>query len=665
MIRLPAFSLLATLVVGPVTAHAGVLVSSTFALEGRPTLRAYGDALTPSAVHAEYRALGTIDVARGQPGDSAVLTADFGAAPLRARAGLAIEPLAVRTQTRDLALLSLGFDLWVSEIRPVAVFIYSINNKGVVTGRLRASVNPPVSGAYYRFNVDLNQTELVEGKFDPRAPQVGFSFEIDDTRGSAPISRARPAELRVDNISYTEPSFYVSAKGRDSANGRNPRSAFATIGKAIAAAKAGDVILLMDAGGTFRVRPGASVASPITKAGAPDQWIVIRNHPGQKPHIFSDGWEVFKFINGSAYWEIRGLSMQGNRANVTIEDALVDGTIRRRPDGRNYPGDPKFNGNCITIEGRGNADPATRPHHFRVINNHVYEFGGGGITGMGIDYFTVENNLVHDNAHTMKYAGSGISLLHTADFDGNTGYKCYVIGNTVYNNRCYVPWARNRNRPDGTPIPNTISDGNGIIIDDNVDFRNYVNKPGIPYIGRTLLQNNLAYNNGGSGLHTFASNHVDFINNTAYHNAQSPELRWNQMFAGPRSSDVHFINNITWAPRGQPVDSNPGDEAKNIRFINNIFFGDGDNNVRAGGGLGGEIESSRPASKGNKFVNPGFVNPSVDPKVANFRLRPDSPAIDTGATVPAHAVPTIDIEGNRRPSGNAPDIGTYEFGAPR
>jgi hypothetical protein len=62
----------------------------------------------------------------------------------------------------------------------------------------------------------------------------------------------------------------------------------------------------------------------------------------------------------------------------------------------------------------------------------------------------------------------------------------------------------------------------------------------------------------------------------------------------------------------------------------------------------------------DKKADPLFVNPSVDPAVADFHLKAGSPAIDAGTTVGA---PAIDFDGNPRPAGAGIDIGAYEYGA--
>ena len=45
----------------------------------------------------------------------------------------------------------------------------------------------------------------------------------------------------------------------------------------------------------------------------------------------------------------------------------------------------------------------------------------------------------------------------------------------------------------------SVTDGNGIIIDDGRNSQAFVGTPGVSYKGATLVSNNLAFNNGGAG----------------------------------------------------------------------------------------------------------------------------------------------------------------------
>ena len=57
----------------------------------------------------------------------------------------------------------------------------------------------------------------------------------------------------------------------------------------------------------------------------------------------------------------------------------------------------------------------------------------------------------------------------------------------------------------------------------------------------------------------------------------------------------------------------------------------------------------------DRVAAPRFIKPGGGSS-ANFRLRPQSPAIDAGTS----AAPATDAEGNPRPKGAAPDVGAYE-----
>ena len=74
--------------------------------------------------------------------------------------------------------------------------------------------------------------------------------------------------------------------------------------------------------------------------------------------------------------------------------------------------------------------------------------------------------------------------------------------NRTHDNHCTQPWV----------VSGKLSDGNGMIVDDNRNTQD--GSTHIPYTGRFLVAGDLSYRNGGSGMHAFSSDRVDFINNT-------------------------------------------------------------------------------------------------------------------------------------------------------
>ncbi len=203
---------------------------------------------------------------------------------------------------------------------------------------------------------------------------------------------------------------------------------------------------------------------------------------------------------------------------------------------------------------------------------------------------------------------------------------------------CFVKWNRF----------GKISDGNGIIIDLQTG-----------HLGRKLIQNNLVFRNGGSGIHADSSEHVDIINKTAYLNSASPELQWNQIFAGSRVKDIRIINNIMWAPPDKPMDFKLMRDAFEVVYANNLYFGGRDIPGAASGGLGAEAGSGKQANEtGNLRADPKFANPTLDYKTAEFRLQPGSPALKAGRREAFS--PLNDLEGKLRPRNGASDLGAFQ-----
>lgn len=408
-------------------------------------------------------------------------------------------------------------------------------------------------------------------------------------------------------------SYFVSPTGDDNNNGTAASTPFKTIQKAANSVLPGDVVSLMN--GTYN-----SASINITRSGTSDKYITFKAFPGHSPKIFAINiWNAL-IINGS-YIIIEGIELEGNNTNLTYNGAYAAYTAHAAGG----PALPAYNTNGISIGGP--AGESKMPHHIIIRNCKVHDFPGGGISSIQADYTTIEGNIVYNNAWYMVYAGSGISILNPFNSDGVTTYKNIVRNNIVYSNKTTIPWI--------SLTPNRLSDGNGIIID--VNTRPYgSNTSTNPYNGRTLVENNVSYNNGGSGIHCFDAKHVDIINNTAFNNGQV--VGYAEIFSN-KCTDVKIINNIMYGRTGGACNSNFNNT--NVTYDYNIYF-NGTTSIKG---------------TNDKVVDPQFVMLSTNPAVANFSVNMTSPAIDAGTSTIFSAK---DILGVTRPKGAGVDCGAYE-----
>ncbi|MDQ3814959.1 MAG: right-handed parallel beta-helix repeat-containing protein [Armatimonadota bacterium] len=557
-------------------------------------------------------AVGTIDVAgSAQP-----------SAGLRG-AKIVSGPLPIRNAETNLGKLTLAFSLAASAARPVTVRVESFDAGQQRTGGLETTIYPAAPDFYQRYALDLSTFKASgAGKFQADAPFVGFSFEM----GGEWNGVARP-EIRLDNVNYATPAYYVSAQGDDKNDGRSETTAFATPQKALNVAGPGDIVVLME--GTYQGGLGSVASFP--RAGTPAAWIVLKNYPGATPRLTSTGWNIVSIAKGSkqnpsdapslAYLEVRGLHVRGasDVAREKFPEAIG------KADGRS-------NGNGIAVDGRYMKN---LPHHIRLADNLVEYCPGQGLGALESDWITIENNVSRYNCWTTIYGTSGISLLGASNFDATDNiYKALIRNNVCHRNETYQPWS----------AIGRVSDGNGIIIDVN---QKTDDRPEGSYLGRTLVQSNLCFDNGGSGIHTVKANRVDIINNTACWNSASKSLEYSQIYTYA-SDDVRIINNILVAPvadiaageKPEPVNRISGKNGK-VVFAHNLYFG-------------GNIAPT--LGDGDRIADPQFVNPSRDPKVADFHLKAGSPAIGAGR-VQAFS-PFLDLDG--KPRRAAPTIGAYE-----
>jgi hypothetical protein len=289
-----------------------------------------------------------------------------------------------------------------------------------------------------------------------------------------------------------------------------------------------------------------------------------------------------------------------------------------------------------------------------VKNCKVYGHGGAGITCEGGDNVTVEDNAVYNNCSRNEINTSGISF-YKLKAKTNTGsyWGAVIRRNKLWGNKCNLPY-KYGNESNVNP-----TDGNGIILD-------LLDDPGSTKYGkRVLIENNLCYDNGGSGIKCYKSSLARIINNTVYHNntilnkysKHSNEI-W--VFETQGVNGVYnegIYNNVVVADNGltKNVDQAMAVDFDLSKVYNNHLVGVGAkfNNYNYS-------TSDFPTSNTVKAISNQGYPKFVDAGARNFRLQSSSPLIDK---YKESYGPTIDIEWTSRPQGSGTDIGCSEYKA--
>lgn len=420
--------------------------------------------------------------------------------------------------------------------------------------------------------------------------------------------------------------YYVSASaGNNTNDGKSTAKPFQTIQRAADLTSPGDTVFVMN--GVYSSTSGTVLN--ITRSGSATGYITFKPMKGHTPKLTGSGnvWNTVS-INGS-YVVFEGFELIGNNANLTYAGALASYT-EAKAGGTNWSSYANYNTNGISIGGPNTESKF--PHHVTVRGCKVHDFPGGGISSIQADYTTIENNMVYNNAWYMMYAGSGISILTPINSDKLTTTKNIIRNNICHTNKTTIPWVS----------LGRLSDGNGIIIDVNqhgYNEQDATTPSADAYTGRTLVENNVSINNGGSGIHAFKADHVDIINNTACNNGTV--VGYSEIFANT-CTDVNILNNIMYGRDGGDCNSN--NKNVSVLYDYNVYF------------------NGKVAVKGANDVvaDPQFVNRTLDLATGNFALKATSPAVDKGTNVPGQFSRT-DVLGVSRPQGSRPDMGAYEY----
>jgi hypothetical protein len=302
-------------------------------------------------------------------------------------------------------------------------------------------------------------------------------------------------------------TYYVSSiVGSDNNTGTSANAPLASLQAAEALVKPGDTVDVMN--GTY-TGPAYGNVLTISTSGKSSAPITFEAAPGQTPVINSSGgWNAIDIE--ASHIVVKGFTVEGDAANYTLAQATAGYST----------GNASLDGNGIAV----NPTNGALPSHITIENNTVYNEPGGGIGTEGADYVQILNNVVHDTSHWSAFGNSGISISEATNLDANPGAHIIVSGNTVYGNAQEVP----------TIGGNTITDGEGIILDTNPD-----------YTSEILVQDNTVYDNGSAGIESFLTNGAVITGNTLYGNNTGNLLPANdaQIFTSQSNNDT-VTNNI-------------------------------------------------------------------------------------------------------------------------
>ena len=205
------------------------------------------------------------------------------------------------------------------------------------------------------------------------------------------------------------------------------------------------------------------------------------------------------------------------------------------------------------------------------------------------------------------------------------------------------------------------TDGNGIIIDD--DCRAQSTPQGVCYANYSSLVSNISTNNGGAGfqcgptsINCFIQFNTSYMNQTGAYNVNNScapgeiyvvgaygfEVQNNIVVAGSLVPTL-WDNSGGGTPTGQQCPT--GGAGTPSAWNNNLIYG----------GIAGNQYHPLPGVN-NVLANPQLISPSPAPTLADFRLLPNSPAINAASV----AQRNIDFFGNA-PVSSKDSLGATAF----
>lgn len=360
-------------------------------------------------------------------------------------------------------------------------------------------------------------------------------------------------------ITPTRRDVWVDSAAAPNGDGSSQRP-FAAIQAAVSRARAGDFI---------RVAPGIyreNVRFTKASSGTPEAWVVLAASAPLQTLIVGASQEPVIDLARANHIEINGL--------------------------------------VLTNTGTGDCLYGRSGSHHRIIGLYVSGCGGGGI-GLTGDFETIEGNVAAHNAKRSIWQNSGIVIwqpkAQALRPKESAQVRLRVRRNAAFLNDNHIL----------APGSNLVTDGNGIILDDGRNTQGGSKWP--PYPHRALVEHNLVFGNGGSGLRVFRTDRVLLRYNTSYANDRSrlargsgqAEIGSNECF------DCLWTGNLAVKPAGEGRQRVVFDyNTRAVRYENNVFF-----DARAGLDLAlkeGPSAAKLDLSRNHTGARPVFARPELD-----------------------------------------------------
>ena len=416
--------------------------------------------------------------------------------------------------------------------------------------------------------------------------------------------------------------------------------------------------------------------------GTSSSYITIKGY-NANTLIKGDGANIIR-VQNSSYLKFEGLTIEGEADRIPLSTSLalqfayvlssiVDTTNPTEAD-INFRNEEDADGDHIvedtdTYPSLGNVVRSsyidTRGAYFsgcndiEFTNNTIHHTPGGGLRFASSKNVLIQNNEIY-KCSGRSYSGTHALVVTKSEPIATDDYSIRIIKNNIHHNYNEMfSWA-----PSKTIITPRIDEGKGISLQRN-NISSWVNGQ-----GRILAENNLAYWNGFSGVHSNDGNRIDFINNTVFMNSYTNTITYAGQAQsggnigisnGGSGDDIKYINNISvadidWTGKALASTSN----YTNLVVRNNIIYG-----ISGSNGTSGTISKDPDVTAvevNTTEANPLFVDaPSTyqdETYTFDFNLQSNSPAIDNADVAFA---PTDDYFSIPRDA--TPDIGAIEYSA--